>query len=347
MSVDVIVEPIASEDINWKEGSKQSAETFTRTTSTGGEQVVHKVSALTIPLEDIAEMWPAYDISTIEELVVGWINGTAPILNKGNMLQVRMNLLNDLAGLIGTDSLGKVVTELPWGHCLSMHPVGSIIPWMPGYFTGTNETFVRADFLATELAVPSLVTACNNFLNQYGWWVCDGTAPFDSDPTLSDSPIWNAPGKKVPLLTDERFLMGVSGPVTIGEGQEWEEETWADGYNGHHIHGLAKVTMDALTLPHKHHLWPNLNLTNGIGWMYIDDADALYDPYTSQPDLAPEEYDVFVHDHGWGGDNQMTAFNDDVENGTTWESTGKLAKETQGIDNRPKWLGVIYIIRVR
>jgi hypothetical protein len=333
--IEVIVEPIASEDINWSDGSKQSAETFTRTTSTGGEQVVHKISALTIPLED-QTTWPPFEVTTVEELISGWLAGTAPIINKTQMLQVRMSLLNELAGLIGVNSLDQVITELPWGFCPSMHPVGTILPWMPGYFEGENADFVRASFLAPKISEPSLVAACNTFLStggpggsDLGWRVCDGTAP-----NLATSPIWNAPGKYLPLLTDERFLMGVDGPVTIGEGEEWEEEVWAAGFNGHHVHGLQPVTMDANDLPHKHDLTAAVgSLMAGVDWTTM----------STDPITDGREY---THDHGLGGANQVMSFEDELLNGTSWESLGSGEKEMQGIDNRPKWLGVIYIIRV-
>ncbi len=346
--IEVIVEPIASEDINWKAGSKLSAETFTRTTSDGGTQVVHKVSAQTIPMEDDGDMWVPFDISTLEELIISWINGTAPFLNKGKMIQVKMGGDSSLASLIGTNAQGKVVTELPWGDCMSMHPVGTIIPWMPGYFTGENSGFVRASFLTSELSEPSLVVACNTFLTPFGWRVCDGTAP--NDP---GSPIWDSAGKLVPLLIDERFLMGVSGPVTMDEGEEWEEDVWAAGFNGHHVHGILQHFLTVAELPPHHHSYEASTAVGTGLWS----AETDYGPLEVDTEDTGEGLD---HDHGFDGANLVTllethtlynpwgvAYEVDVVKGTTWESVGDSAKETVGIDNRPKWLGVIYIIRIK
>lgn len=81
-------------------------------------------------------------------------------------------------------------------------PIGAIVAWMPGYFADTaNGTFTH------QLIATNDVAGANGYLNDpaapLGWAVCDGAAPNDAD-----SPIFNAAGRHLPNLTDDRFLMG-------------------------------------------------------------------------------------------------------------------------------------------
>ena len=76
-------------------------------------------------------------------------------------------------------------------------PVGSIIPFSPGYFDGNaNSNFQISG------AAGNTVVEINNFLPD-SWRVCDGTAP--NDP---ESSIFNVADRFLPNLTDDRFLSG-------------------------------------------------------------------------------------------------------------------------------------------
>lgn len=82
-------------------------------------------------------------------------------------------------------------------------PVGSIVAYVPGYFTaGANAGFTRVGPSANTAA------AVNTFLPN-NWRVCDGT-------TLNDaaSPIFNAASRFLPNLTDSRFLLGSAAAGT-------------------------------------------------------------------------------------------------------------------------------------
>ena len=84
---------------------------------------------------------------------------------------------------------GTIITEdyLP--------PIGSIVAIVQGYFTGaSNEGFT-----------PVVVSLSDR------WRVCDGSVYFDSD-----SPIFNIEGRRLPNLTDNRFLMGSLTPGAFG-----------------------------------------------------------------------------------------------------------------------------------
>ena len=76
-------------------------------------------------------------------------------------------------------------------------PVGSIIPFSPGYFdNNANSNF------QIEGPAGNTIVEINNFLPD-SWRVCDGTAP--NDP---ESSIFNAADRFLPNLTDSRFIQG-------------------------------------------------------------------------------------------------------------------------------------------
>lgn len=77
-------------------------------------------------------------------------------------------------------------------------PVGSIMAYVPGYFTdGSNAGFTY------QMVSANTVAAVDTLLNSSGWYVCSGAALNDSD-----SGIFNGSGRYLPNLTDDRFLMG-------------------------------------------------------------------------------------------------------------------------------------------
>ena len=84
-------------------------------------------------------------------------------------------------------------------------PVGSIIAYVPGYFTnGSNGGFTY------RMVSANTVAAVNALLNPSGWYVCNGAALNDAG-----SGIFNGAGRYLPNLTDDRFFMGdtVAGGV--------------------------------------------------------------------------------------------------------------------------------------
>jgi microcystin-dependent protein len=83
-------------------------------------------------------------------------------------------------------------------------PVGTILAWSGGYFTGSgNSGFTNA--------LGNTVAAVNSLLNKSGYYVCDGSAL-----NLPTSPIFNGAGRHLPNLTDNRFLQGSTSAGTIG-----------------------------------------------------------------------------------------------------------------------------------
>lgn len=74
-------------------------------------------------------------------------------------------------------------------------PVGSVVAWLGGYFTNaSNGGFTNV--------LGNTTANANTYIGE-NWRVCDGTIP--NDP---DSPIWNNASRRLPNLTDSRFVRG-------------------------------------------------------------------------------------------------------------------------------------------
>lgn len=93
-------------------------------------------------------------------------------------------------------------------------PVGSIVSFAGGYFTGANNTGVWTDVLGNTTA------AVNSYIASSGFVVCDGTAP--NDPA---SPIFNTSAKYAPNLTDSRFLQGSTASGGLGGQNSYQIST--------------------------------------------------------------------------------------------------------------------------
>lgn len=76
-------------------------------------------------------------------------------------------------------------------------PIGTIVSYNPGYYTAT------ANVGFTVVGPSSNTVAAVNAYLPSNWRVCDGTALINAS-----SPIWNAAGRFLPHLTNNRFIMG-------------------------------------------------------------------------------------------------------------------------------------------
>jgi len=122
-------------------------------------------------------------------------------------------------------------------------PVGSIIPYLGGYFTnGSNGGF------AMVMASANTIEAVNVLLNPDGWYVCDGSEL--NDP---ESPIFNGSGRYLPNLTDDRFIMG----DTVGGGVGGDNSMA-------HTHGIGSYTMGS-SGSHSHSIDPPNTTTSSGG----------------------------------------------------------------------------------
>mgnify|MGYP007001731169 FL=1 len=196
--ISVTVEKIGVEDICWW---TNVANTFSRTTSTGGTQTLNAISAKDVPIEDANSYWTA---NTIEDVLEDMRDGTDPLINNNTFIKSRNAAGTGNVDLIRANSsnlieLGAAPAAQTYGFC----PVGSIVAFIPGSFAnGSNGTYTF------RLGSANTVAAINTLLNTYGWYVCNGAAL-----NLPASPIFNGAGRYLPNLTDDRFIMG---DTTVG-----------------------------------------------------------------------------------------------------------------------------------
>jgi hypothetical protein len=112
-------------------------------------------------------------------------------------------------------------------------PVGSVIPFIGGYFTNASNGGFSSVLGNTAGAV-------NTLLNNSGWYVCDGAAL-----NLASSPIFNGGGRYLPNLTDNRFIMGstaagvVGGANTMAHTHTTGDFTLTDTYIPAHTHPMS------------------------------------------------------------------------------------------------------------
>jgi len=132
--------------------------------------------------------------------------------------------------------LGGPVDLVP---AVSVFPEGMIIPWSGGYFTnGANAGYTRV------LGASNDAAGINALLNGKGWYVCDGAAL-----NIPGSTIYNGPGRYLPNLTDDRFLMGGNTVGGIG-GSSSSAHTHVVGSlvnaaEASHTHAAGAVTVNA------------------------------------------------------------------------------------------------------
>lgn len=125
--------------------------------------------------------------------------------------------LAPLAGLLESDfqatptqpqlkDFGDRVITLESGIGRGFVPHGGIIPYNPGYYTNSsNGGFTEVGPAGNTIA------NVNSFINPDGWYVCDGALVNENK-----SNIWNDAGRRLPNLTDDRFLMGNSAAGVTG-----------------------------------------------------------------------------------------------------------------------------------
>ena len=114
-------------------------------------------------------------------------------------------------------------------------PVGAIMAYAPGYYTAID----NGGFTITGPS-GNTVNECNTFLPD-NWRVCDGAAINDAE-----SPIWNAAGRRLPELTDSRFMRGATA---AGSAAGANTKTLNTPQLPSHGHSASSGTDDA---PHGH-----------------------------------------------------------------------------------------------
>jgi hypothetical protein len=204
-------------------------------------------------------------------------------------------------------------------------PVGSIMPWIGGYFTagGNGGTYTNA--------IGNTIAAVNTLLNDDGWHVCNGTAPNDAQ-----SPIFNTSGKYLPDLTDNIFLQGIGTSVT-GAGGTGGSNVLTD-----HTHSFSLTAAGqshsgnsssvSSSGAHAHFIYA---CTSGGGSNRRPDAIETC-ANTAQAGSVSAEPD-HIHTVSISHTHSSSSVSGSV-------GTGSAASSTE---NRPQYLNVFYIIKIK
>ena len=135
-------------------------------------------------------------------------------------------------------------------------PVGTIVPWIGGYFTdGSNSSYTLV------LGDTNDADGVNAYLDS-GWRVCNGAELNDSAST-----IFNGAGRYLPNLTDDRFLMGdiaaggTGGSSTMAHTHSVTSNV-AVADHAAHTHSVTSNVAVADHAAHTHYVTSNVTVGN-------------------------------------------------------------------------------------
>ena len=228
-------------------------------------------------------------------------------------------------------------------------PVGAIIPYLGGYFTdGVNGGFTMV------MATANTVAAVNTLLNPSGFYVCNGAAL-----NLGGSPIFGSPSRYLPKLTDDRFIMGDTLGGTPGGNNTMAHDhpsgTLGTDTEANHGHGdnfsVSSHTLTIIQMPSHQHIMFSSTTGNdyldGNDYPYFRRNEATDDDYMIRGHTTPTPVRGINklkggstgHSHGMGGGVSAGGSHaHSVNSGATGAATNT--------ENRPKFLGCFYIMRV-
>ena len=202
-------------------------------------------------------------------------------------------------------------------------PVGSIIAYVPGYFTnGSNGGFTY------RMVSANTVAAVNALLNPSGWYVCNGAALNDAG-----SGIFNGAGRYLPNLTDDRFFMGDTVAGGIGG---------ANSNNIAHTHTTGNFTLTTSHIPsHSHTVTVNSggSHTHNIRVIEVGGGGDWY------PSLATGATGLMGTTSGGAHTHTASVGNTGSGNAHNHGSTGSAGSSS--LENRPNYLSCFYIMRVK
>lgn len=196
-------------------------------------------------------------------------------------------------------------------------PVGTILAWAGGFMTDS----ANGGFSITQAGANN-ISSINAALPE-NWRVCDGSELIDSE-----SPIFNFSGRHLPNLTDERFI---SGSTSVGGSGGDNSMSHTHTIPGHYHTG----TTGYVSADHQH--WHTDRYT--VGEQNATDDDQGKAANNAWVDSSRLTGGITAnHVHGFTTDNNGSGINGG------WDFTTSEASLT---DNRPRFLGVIYIMRVK
>jgi hypothetical protein len=266
-----------------------------------------------------------------------------PSLEKFNILfdETLDRAVAGTAGALKTLALAEEVAaaRTETDECLT--PVGSIVSYLPGYFTnGANGGYAGLGLTLSGR-----------------WKVCDGSACNDTE-----SPIFNGNGRYLPNLTDNRFLMGSNTPGGIGGQNSYTISTGNLPPHTHvitHDHGDHTHTGTTGTVSSNHQHF--LDITSSTNGSHQHDiimssghsgsfAVAIGGDSTQQSGRVVASGN---HNHatsGWTGGFSADHTHDFTTKSTGISYTGSSENggfANSAIENRPLYLSCKYIIRIK
>lgn len=209
-----------------------------------------------------------------------------------------------------------------------IQPVGSIIAYLPGYFTAAG----NSGYTAVALTLSS------------NWKVCDGSLCNDAS-----SPIFNGAGRYLPNLTDSRFIMGstIAGAGTIGGNSANQVTLSTSNMPSHnhtntHTHTLVHThqfsgTTGTISADHTHSVY----IVEGYGGgnVYISSRSTLSSTQANWTTSGASAN----HTHQFSGTTVegSTATTSDASANTGYSGSGTA------FSILPKYLSCAYIMRIK
>ena len=194
-------------------------------------------------------------------------------------------------------------------------PIGSIIAWFPRLYSGLNTGIDVADRIQLPL----------------NWCRCDGR-DLTLDPLTKDSPLINAGYKRIPNLTDDRFIMGSSLLGSVGG---TNDSSHTHTYKHYHPLSFSSTTSVAGTHTHSYNNWPN---ESGHTFEFEPGPGATWNATETGQTTGPSG----AHSHTFS-DNTITEGLGDVMD----DASNPVTSNTNMTENRPRFLSVIFVMRVK
>lgn len=214
-------------------------------------------------------------------------------------------------------------------------PVGSVLSWLPGYFTTTSPTNSGfTDVAAVEDALPD-------------WWqICDGSVVQNSGSAL-----YAGGAGRVPNLTSDIFLMG---STDAGEGVQGGTNTIPDMTHNadSHNHAWHKVEYSKYDTCGQHVVLPPCSCpgTSGNSIDMVNGPKVRVYWYTQSSIEYYECFSYYGHTYNASGSKiDIPVASGVIAEGTYYTNNDSHSHTTHSLgsgSNRPKYLSCRYIMRI-
>ncbi len=212
----------------------------------------------------------------------------------------------------------------------SMVPVGTIIPYMGGYFSDSG----NAGFTSVW---GNDAASLNARFNEDGWYVCDGAML-----NLPGSPFFDGVNRYLPNLTDDRFVMGSTSAGGVGGSNTISHtHTIAHTHTMAHVHWVNAHTLAEWQMPYHSHTQHNETWANVPGSSYRTArtsgnwCNSISHGGRAHIATYPTGSSG-AHDHGNTG-------------GASTSTTSAASAASSGavsLENRPKFVSCLYLMKV-